>query len=46
MKFEGNSFLFSNDHPFAVFAKTVSYLENVKFPEDRRILLKNVLATF
>ncbi len=44
--FEGNSFLFSKVHPYAMFEKVISYLENIKFPEDRRILLKNVSNTF
>ncbi|MDQ1343499.1 MAG: hypothetical protein QG650_218 [Patescibacteria group bacterium] len=46
MKFEGNAFLFKDDNQFRMFAATVSYLENVKFPEDRRILLKHVAETF
>ncbi len=46
MKFEGNAFLFKDDNPFCMFAQSVSYLENVKFPEDRRVLMKNVLSTF
>lgn len=46
MKFEGNAFLFKDDNPFRMFAAAVSYLENVKFPEDRRILLKHVSETF
>ena len=46
MKFEGNAFLFKDDNQFRMFAAVVSYLENVKFPEDRRILLKHVAETF
>lgn len=46
MKFEGNAFLFKDDNQFRMFASAVSYLENVKFPEDRRILLKHVAETF
>lgn len=46
MKFEGNAFLFKDDNQFRMFASVVSYLENVKFPEDRRILLKHVAETF
>lgn len=46
MKFEGNAFLFKDENPFRMFAATISYLENVKFPEDRRILLKHVSETF
>ncbi len=46
MKFEGNAFLFSDLDPFRIFEKIVAYKENVKFPEDRRILLRNVERTF
>lgn len=46
MKFEGNGFFFKSNNPYCIFEKVVSYLENVKFPEDRRILLKHVVETF
>jgi hypothetical protein len=46
MHFEGNSFLFVKMNPYAIFEKIISYLENIKFPEDKRILLKNVSNTF
>ena len=46
MQFSGNSFHFRETDPFLMFAACVAYLENAKFPEDRRILLKNVLQTF
>lgn len=46
MKFEGNGFFFKSENPFCIFEKVVSYLENSKFPEDRRILMKHVLETF
>lgn len=46
MKFEGNGFFFKSDNPFCMFEKVISYLENSKFPEDRRILMKHVLETF
>lgn len=46
MQFSGNSFLFKQADPFLMFAASVGYLENAKFPEDRRILTKNVLQTF
>lgn len=46
MRFEGNSFHFNDVDPFLMFAASVAYLENAKFPEDKRILLKNVLQTF
>ncbi len=46
MKFEGNGFFFAKNDPFSIFARVVSYLENRKFPEDRRVLIKNVTSTF
>lgn len=46
MKFEGNGFFFKSNNPYCIFEKIVAYTENVKFPEDRRILLKNVAQTF
>ena len=46
MKFEGNGFFFKSLNPFCVFEKIISYTENIKFPEDKRILLKNVIETF
>lgn len=46
MKFEGNGFFFRSANPYCMFEKVITYMENVKFPEDRRILLKHVLETF
>lgn len=46
MKFEGNGFFFASSNPYCIFEKIVSYTENIKFPEDRRILLKHVIETF
>lgn len=46
MKFEGNGFFFSSDNPYCIFQKLVAYTENIKFPEDRRVLLKNVAGAF
>ncbi|MDD2745240.1 MAG: hypothetical protein PHU93_01760 [Candidatus Gracilibacteria bacterium] len=46
MKFEGNGFYFTSNNPYCIFEKVISYLENIKFPEDRRILLKHVIETF
>lgn len=42
MKFEGNAFLFSSESPYAIFAALVRYLENIKYPGDKRTLLKNI----
>lgn len=46
MKFEGNGFFWNSDNPYCIFQKLVAYTENIKFPEDRRVLLKNITATF
>ena len=46
MKFEGNGFFYKSENPYCVFEKIVAYTENIKFPEDRRVLLKNVIGTF
>ncbi len=46
MKFEGNGFFWNSDSPYCMFQKIVAYTENIKFPEDRRVLLKNITATF
>ena len=46
MAFEGNGFLFSKPNPYCIFERVVSFLENVRFPEDKRILYKNVRETF
>jgi len=46
MKFEGNGFFWKKDNPYCMFEKVISYLENIKFPEDKRVLLKNVGETF
>lgn len=46
MKFEGNGFFWSSDNAYCIFQKVVAYTENIKFPEDRRVLLKNITTTF
>lgn len=46
MKFEGNGFFWESENPYCIFQKVVAYTENIKFPEDRRVLLKNITATF
>lgn len=45
MKFEGNAFLFEEKDRYQIFAALIRYLENVKYPGDKRILLKNVTST-
>lgn len=42
MKFEGNAFLFEKNDKYQIFAALVRYLENVKYPGDKRTLLKNL----
>jgi hypothetical protein len=46
MKFEGNSFLYENENPYCIFERFVAYTENIRFPEDKRILLKNIMSAF
>lgn len=46
MKFEGNGFFWNTDNPYCIFQKIIAYTENIKFPEDRRVLLKNITSTF
>jgi len=46
MKFEWNWFFWKKNSPYCIFEKVISYLENIKFPEDKRTLIKNVTATF
>ena len=45
MKFEGNAFLFEKVDEYQMFASLVRYLENVRYPGDKRTLLKNVSET-
>ncbi|GAB0175062.1 MAG: hypothetical protein HHAS10_09410 [Candidatus Altimarinota bacterium] len=42
MKFEGNAFLFEKNDKYQIFAALVRYLENIKYPGDKRTLLKNL----
>ena len=44
MKFTGNSFVYEGGQ-YQIFASVVALLENMKFPADREILLKNVVGT-
>ena len=46
LKFEGNGFFYTKNDPYSIFARIVAYFENVKFPEDRRVLIKNVKGAF
>lgn len=45
MRFEGNAFIAKSQAKFCLFERAAAYLENVKFPEDKRVLVKNVLGT-
>lgn len=40
--FSGNSFLYGKKDKYSIFASVVSLLENMKFPADYKMLLKNV----
>lgn len=42
MAFSGNSFLYGKKDKFSIFASVVGLLENMKFPADHKMLLKNV----
>ncbi len=42
MKFEGNAFIFEEVNKFQMFEKIVRYLENIRYPWDKRTLLQNV----
>jgi hypothetical protein len=42
MKFEGNAFLFDSVSVYTVFEKLVRYLENIRYPGDKRTLLQNL----
>jgi hypothetical protein len=44
MQFTGNSFVYDGGQ-YQIFASVVALLENMKFPADREILLKNVVKT-
>ncbi len=44
MQFTGNSFIYEGGQ-YQIFASIVALLENIKFPADREILLKNVVKT-
>ncbi len=46
MKFEWNWFFYKKDNKYCIFEKVITYLENIKFPEDKRVLLKNVTSAF
>jgi hypothetical protein len=45
MKFSGNAFLFGNIDRFLIFEKLIRFLENIRYPGDRRILLENIEKT-
>jgi len=42
MKFEGNAFIFDTVSVYTVFEKLVRYLENIRYPGDKRTLLQNL----
>lgn len=42
MKSEGNSFLYDDENKWSIFYAITRYLENCKFPYDKKSLVKNV----
>lgn len=46
MKFEWNAFIYDMINPYLIFEKLVRYLENIRYPGDKRTLLSNVGKTF
>ena len=46
MKFTGNAFLFDTIEPYHIFEKIIRYLENIRYPGDKRTLSKNLEKTF
>lgn len=45
MKFEGNAFIFESPNQYLMFEKVVRYLENIRYPGDKRTLLQNIQKT-
>lgn len=45
MKFEGNGFFFEQTTQFHILEKIIRYLENIRYPGDKRMLLENVAKT-
>jgi hypothetical protein len=43
MKFEGNAFLFDEKNEYQIFAALIRFLENVRYPGDKKTLLQNVM---
>ena len=46
LKFCGNAFMYKKENTYTIFSKVVSFLENNRFPEDRKVLVKNVCGTY
>ena len=46
MHFAGNSFHYEHTNAYSIFGQMVRFTENMKFPADRRTLVKNVLEAF
>lgn len=45
MKFEGNAFIYESSNEFQIFEKIIRALENMRYPGDKRTLLKNIEET-
>lgn len=46
MKFAGNAFLFEENKKFLIFEKICRMLENMNYPGDRRVLVRNISEKF
>lgn len=45
MKFEWNAFIFESCNKFLVLEKLIRFLENIRYPGDKRTLLQNIEKT-
>ncbi len=45
MKFKGNAFFYKKQNKFLVFEKICNFLENRRYPGDKKILTKNIKNT-
>lgn len=45
MKFTGNAFIYKKNNPFLIFEKLCAFLENMRYPWDKKILKKNIRQT-
>ncbi len=45
MKFTGNAFLYKQKNKYAIFSQVCRFLENIRYPWDRKMLIKQLLET-